>query len=276
MVLDEREPGAEGASPSHHQHQRWLPGLSLAGSPLRGAVNRALRLVSPERVVAVVGPERLATWEHELQELHLSNVVAPAGDRGSAPAILLAIHHILRLDPLARLVVIRPVEGTCDPEMLRYAVERVLMTASPVDERITLVAATPPSADPRHSFVMPGSATDGLTHGVASYLRPTRPSHAAALIARGGLWDTGVLIGDACALVRLYKRVLPRLAHAFRVALASDHDCRMWVRDYLFDVLPTLDFSADLLARAPERLRVLRLGRGRTLVARQPLRRSAA
>jgi mannose-1-phosphate guanylyltransferase len=225
-------------------------------SVLRRAVDAVLRLAAPERVVAVVHRERRDAWERELLDLPIDNVLTEPTDRGTAPRVLLPLLHVLGRDPGARLLVVSPRPGFEDPEVLRHAIERVLLEDTD-DGDVVMLGATPECARPGVDYLMPRVTVTGREE-LAGIERPLRATRAAAAIARGGMLDTGVVVGRASLLHELYRLALPRLIDVCALAVDSAV-CRAWVLDYVYQDLPHLDLARHVLLAEPELVRLARV-----------------
>jgi mannose-1-phosphate guanylyltransferase len=95
---------------------------------------------------------------------------------------------------------------------------------------------------------------------VEAFLEKPSRRLAEEALRQGALWNTLVAAARARALWDLGWRVLPEFMPSFiryREALRAGHDGAAIER--LYTEVPSLDFSSDLLQRAPERLKVLEL-----------------
>jgi hypothetical protein len=99
--------------------------------------------------------------------------------------------------------------------------------------------------------------------------KPAAPD-AAALVRRGCLWITFVLVGHLDAFIDLLNETMPGLYREFR-ALWSRPDEGSSAA-HLYDELPASDFSNDVLSKRPDRLGVLSLPRGNWTDLGQPSR----
>ncbi|EQD45586.1 nucleotidyl transferase, partial [mine drainage metagenome] len=88
-----------------------------------------------------------------------------------------------------------------------------------------------------------------------------KPSLVAAneLIQAGGLWNTFIVVSTGLALLELYRKRFPEIVDVMRSALESDRRAS-WegaAMAELYERLPVVDFSRDLLAEQLTALRVL-------------------
>jgi mannose-1-phosphate guanylyltransferase len=78
------------------------------------------------------------------------------------------------------------------------------------------------------------------------------------LIARGGVWNSFIFAANGQALVRAFEARCPDLVGEMRHIVTSMspgmRDARL---AQLYEQLPALDFSRDILQRSPELLRVV-------------------
>jgi mannose-1-phosphate guanylyltransferase len=90
--------------------------------------------------------------------------------------------------------------------------------------------------------------------------KPSR-AMAATLRARGGLWNSFVMVAHPFTLLSSIRNAVPSLVDAF-AAVESKLDTP-WEEDCLrrlYSRLPSTDFSRQVLARTPPNLAVLPLG----------------
>ncbi|MEO7205479.1 MAG: sugar phosphate nucleotidyltransferase [Steroidobacteraceae bacterium] len=81
---------------------------SLAGGQalVHDALQRARFIAPRSRTCVIVAEKHQEYWKRQLWPLGTRNVIRQPSNRGTAIGILLAVLHIVRRDPLARIVVL--------------------------------------------------------------------------------------------------------------------------------------------------------------------------
>src|SRR5262249_16591240 len=174
---------------------RKLRGALLASAArhilFRQAVDRACRLVRPERLCAVLARDHSAYYDSELSDLpYVRRILQPAY-RGSAPEFFLPVLRIAAEDPDATVVVI-PSDQFVDGEArLLASIGRAAQAVSRRPDLAIVLGAHPLGVEVPCTWIEPGEPLEGLeTLTVRSVrrfvMRPTR-SEAASLYADDAL-----------------------------------------------------------------------------------------
>lgn len=261
---------------------------SLQDGPslLDQAVQRAASAAAPERICAVVAAQHRRWWAEQLGVLPPKNIIVQPRNRGTGNGILLPLLKIIERDPNARITIFpadhyvsdeaqlgRSLRIAADPQTAGFARE----CAPPAD--ILLLGITPRGPDPELGYIVPRRdpvlfPTDRiLAHlGVERFVEKPPAALAGALVAGGALWNAFIIAADAQALVRLFEQHRPDVVAAMREALrcpaalpglqgatrdprtALDPDSAL---AQLYEQLPAIDFSRDMLEGRERELRVL-------------------
>jgi mannose-1-phosphate guanylyltransferase len=226
---------------------------------LRWALDRAMAVVPAERVVTVVAEEHRSFWEVELLDLPAENVVVQPANRGTGVGVLLPFLKILTgRDPGARILVMPSDHYVAAEPVLRRALLQVIGLPNPWDERLVLLGMTPTDFDPEYGWIVPSPTPGGAVWPVAGFVEKPDRQTAGLLRRRGALLNTLIFAADASALLGIFEEAQPDLLRVFLGALRAQADAVM-LRP-LYESLPVVDFSRDVLERSPRHLSVLRVG----------------
>ena len=221
------------------------------------ALDRASRLVAPERIVPVVAASHRPWWTAELQGVPAGNVLEQPGNRGNAIAILHALNHILHAesDPL---VVILPADHAVeDEDVLAEAIRVALRATLRARGRVVLLGIAPDEPDSEYGWIVPARATQDASAVRAFVEKPSRET-AAELMRQGSLWNSFILASTGEGLLELFRATRPELLESYGRHLGS-HETSARALESLFRELEPTDFSRDVLEHAPERLVVVRV-----------------
>jgi mannose-1-phosphate guanylyltransferase len=223
---------------------------------------RASLLVPPERTHLVLTRPHEPYYRPLASELPPDCLVVQPENRGTAAAVLYAALRVARQSPDARLVFLPSDHWVSDDAAF---VREVSAAVSALEEkrlrdRVILLGIAPTRPEEQYGWIEPA---DALVSGrpirsVGRFVEKPPLAQARRFQARGYLWNSLVTVARAEALIDLFLAVLPSWTRSF-LALAETFGT--WAEDLsiarLYREMPATDFSADVLAAAPERLAVL-------------------
>ena len=235
---------------------------SLRNGPslLHHALRRAENLAPHRRICAVVARQHARWWRDSLSSLPAPNVVVQPENRGTAVGILLALLHILERDSIARLLVLPSDHHVTDEPALSGAMARAFVRLRKEPEAIVLLGMPPDDADTDLGYIVPATGDGDGVARVANFIEKPSPPEARVLISRGALWNSFIIAAHAPALLALFTARDPALVARMQAAVKSSRGGRdTGALTGLYDVLPTLDFSRQVLQGREALLRVLRV-----------------
>jgi mannose-1-phosphate guanylyltransferase len=230
---------------------------------------RVCRNVEPWRTVYVVTRHHERFYRTELTDVPRAHVIEQPLNRGTAPAILYALRRVSLLgqDPVIGFF---PADHYYrDAEGLRRAVEAAYAVAHALPERIVLLGARADRPETDYGWIEPGQrlefwrapAVARMTvRRVARFFEKPSGKQAADLFRKRCLWNTFVLVGKARAFLRMFELSAPDFVRSFdvlRQARTLADEVRLARRVY--ESMPSLDFSRDVLSARPDQLAVVDL-----------------
>jgi mannose-1-phosphate guanylyltransferase len=231
---------------------------SLGGEPslLHDALRRARVVASPEQTCAIVAEYHRRWWQPLQLGIPAANVIAQPRNRGTATGILLPLLHIVHRDPEATLLVLPSDHYVRNEEILAGSLRAAMAEGARDPDHVILLGITPDEPDPELGYVVAEGASS--VGDVSEFVEKPTVAAARALIARGGVWNSFIFAANGQALVRAFEARCPDLVGEMRHIVTSMspgmRDARL---AQLYEQLPALDFSRDILQRSPELLRVL-------------------
>lgn len=233
--------------------------LHQGPSLLQEALLRARAVAEESHICAVVAEEHRRWWKGSLQSLPAENVIVQPENRGTANGILLPLLHILFRDPDARLVIL-PSDHHVGQEpvlasSLRDAIEQL-------DWRLhetLLLGIQPEEADPELGYILPGGSDGRGALTIRRFVEKPTAALARDLIGAGGLWNAFIVVSTALALLSLYRQRVPEIAQAMYAAVKRDREegSDAGAVAELYETLPIIDFSRDIIMGQESNLRAL-------------------
>jgi mannose-1-phosphate guanylyltransferase len=144
-----------------------------------------------------------------------------------------------------------------DEEVMTNALTTMIEWIGEDPGPVYLLGALPQGPHDQLGYIIPWHDAILMPTGVYEFVERPDIQRARRLINAGGLWNTFIFGGCIASLIRLFPSRFDATIADVRAALQSD-DVELDLAR-LYDRLPPLDFSQDLLARQTDQLRVLRL-----------------
>jgi mannose-1-phosphate guanylyltransferase len=227
-------------------------------SLLHAALERAMGATASERTSVVLAQHHRRWWEHLQLGLPEDNVIAQPFSRGTAHGILLPLLQILHRDPDACVLVL-PSDHYVRAEPVLAASLKQAMARTRDHDEIILLGMEPEEADPELGYIVTDGKPDRDVRTVTQFVEKPTASHARALIERGGLWNSFIFAANSASLLKAFEARCPEAVTELRSIIEQSPDRQ--VRDRriagVYETLPPLDFSRDILQRDSSRLGVI-------------------
>lgn len=236
-------------------------------SLLENAIARAQRVVAPDRVCTIVAQQHREWWTESqalLEALELGNLIVQPRNLGTGIGILFSLLHILAKDPQAQLVLLPADHYVRDEATLNGALLQALERLDRNAERPILLGLRPDEPDTDLGYVLPGDPDPFGGHCVARFVEKPGYSVAREIIDAGGVCNTFIMVASARTLLDLFLPRYAALVMEMQVGLAKGQTAGSPTGSWpallsLYDRLPELDFSRDLLEGHAADLCVLRV-----------------
>jgi len=238
--------------------------VAVLGGPtlLDQTRRRASLLVPPERTHLVLTRPHEPYYRSLVADLTPDSLIIQPENRGTAAAVLYAALRVARQSPDAPLVILPSDHWVSDDAAFMREVSSAVAALEErrIRNRVILLGIAPTRPEEQYGWIEP---IDPLVagqsiRGVGRFIEKPPVAQARRFQARGYLWNSLVTVARAQALIDLFLAVLPSWTRSF-LGLAETFGT--WAEDVsiarLYREMPASDFSADVLAAAPERLAVL-------------------
>jgi len=224
-------------------------------SLLEDAIARAERVVAADRVCTIVAQQHREWWTESrplLEALERGNLIIQPRNLGTGIGILYSLLHILAKDSQAQVVLLPADHYVRDEETLNAALLRALERLDRTPDRPVLLGLRPEEPDTELGYVLPGDPDPLGGYSVARFIEKPGFSVAREIIDAGGLWNTFIMVAAARTLLDLFMPRYAALVMEMQVSLAKGDSAGSPTGSWpallsLYDRLPELDFSRDLL-----------------------------
>jgi mannose-1-phosphate guanylyltransferase len=238
---------------------------SLGGgaSLLHDALMRARVVAPPERTCIVVAAHHRQWWQELSRFIPMQNIIVQPRNCGTANGILLPLLRILHRDPDASLLVLPSDHYVRNETILAAALRQAAMEVASPCGGIVLLGFAPEEADPELGYILPavGAGASPGVCGIEQFVEKPGSAAARELIARGALWNAFIFAARGKTLLRVFEERCPEIVMEMRGILGRPNGDTTLDRYLieLYERLPAMDFSRDVIQRCASQLRVLRV-----------------
>jgi mannose-1-phosphate guanylyltransferase len=233
--------------------------LGGGGSLLHGALRRAQAIAPPERTCAVVADHHRRWWQSLPLDIPATNLILQPRNRGTANGILLPLLHILHRDADAAVLVLPSDHYVRNESVLALSLGRAMAELQRESEHLILLGMVPDEPDRELGYIVGESGDGSDIRTVAEFVEKPSAATARDLIAQGALWNSFIFAATGRTLLRAFEERCPDLVDEMRHIVSSPAQLATRAARLagLYEDLPELDFSRDILQRSPSLLRVL-------------------
>ncbi len=223
---------------------------------------RSALVIPPEQTFPIVTSAHERFYASLLADLPSRRVVVQPENRGTASAILLGLLRIAASAPMAPVALFPSDHYVSDEDAFALSVDSAFRAVGARPELVILLGITPESPEVDYGWIEPADPI--LDKGVADVRRVRRfwekpsPAFARALLTRGCLWNSFVMVSSAPALLSLIGNAVPDLYDLFSaVRPALDTLLEGEAIRALYARIPPTNFSRHVLGGHPANLAVL-------------------
>lgn len=224
-------------------------------------LRRASLSVPPEHQITVVTQSHAPYWMPLQDQLESVQFLAQPENRGTAAALLLGFLRVRALAGNTPLVVLPSDHYVSSDRLFMAHVDEALALTRTCPDSPILLGVEPASAEREYGWIEPlrlrGAADRAAALPVQRFWEKPSADTARALLLRGCLWNTMVIVGRVEGFLGLVHATLPDLVGAFEPLRSAAWSLPALERVYRG--LTPVGFSERVLAAAPERCLVKRV-----------------
>jgi mannose-1-phosphate guanylyltransferase len=185
-------------------------------------------------------------------------------NRGTAPAILAALRRLIETGHTGPVAIFPSDHYVSDDSVFMRHVSAAFHAVELAPRLSVLLGITPDGPEAEYGWIEPGAPVAaahpalGQINRIRRFWEKPSPDFARDLYDRNYLWNSFILVANATTLVSLTASALPELYREFnRIEFFSEAASGEEIPATIFRDLPSLDFSAGVLAEFPGEFSVL-------------------
>ena len=191
-----------------------------------------------------------------LADVPRHNILVQPENRGTAAGVLRALVEIQSRDSTTAPVVLLPSDHYVEDEhVLHGALAAAIRAACHGDPPVVLLGISPAGQEAGYGWILPESSASFAR--VRRFVEKPPAPRVGEMIRDGALINSFILAARVHVLLALIGRVFPDVLRAFQ-RLAHEPEGAPAVRR-LYEGLPSMDLSRDVLQRATAYLSVVRV-----------------
>jgi mannose-1-phosphate guanylyltransferase/mannose-6-phosphate isomerase len=228
--------------------------ISLGGNQtlLEGTLLRAKMIAGAADPICVTAAAYGAEVRESLNRLGLrGRLLIEPEPRNTAPAICAAALVAMRTDPKAVIVALPADHVIEEGGALMASIAQAVAAAE--GGWLTVLGVPPRYTSSALGYIVPGAPIDGLplVHRVGRFVEKPEPAVASSLVAAGAMWNAGIVVARAYAVIDAILKYEPAVLAAVERALKHDgreiDDVQLNADD--FAAAPPISFDKAVLER---------------------------
>jgi mannose-1-phosphate guanylyltransferase len=233
--------------PIPKQYCRLLHGSSL----LEAALSRAHLFAPRERINIVINQNHLGLAKEQLRDLPESNIFVQPLNRDTGPGMIFSLLQLELAYPDA-IVAVFPTDHYVDNERAFIThVLRAVNTISRMPDKIAVLGIVPDRPETGYGYILPAEplGIPDRAYYVQAFTEKPNFDAARRIIARGGLWNTFVIVFQLSRMMKLLHKFVPEQFEQLSKLRGSPEKF-----SELYKTLDSWSLSARVLSQIPQHL----------------------
>jgi mannose-1-phosphate guanylyltransferase len=221
---------------------------------------RVSGMIRPQQTLLVLTEVHEAFYLNQVDDVASSCLLVQPCNRGTAPAILFSLMHVIQLDRNALIAFFPSDHYFSEDSVLSAHIDSAFREAQSYPGLVILLGISPETPETDYGWIQPGAPLENgarkpVFRVVRFWEKPPEPL-AHSLKKLGCLWNTFIMVGQVRAFLRLFRRALPALFSTFSGLSRVTVDRGLLKNVY--SRISTVNFSHDVLSACPSLLAVIR------------------
>jgi mannose-1-phosphate guanylyltransferase len=190
-------------------------------SMLEMTFERTEKLIFPDHLFTVVNRGHLQFPEvrRQLSSRPRGTVVVQPQNKETGPGLLLPLTYLYKRYPKSTVAVFPSDHFIVEGDLLMSHVELACRAVERNPSRLVLLGMEPSAAETEYGYILPGQRPENLhpldVYEVSQFIEKPKCTSARELILKGGLWNIMIMVFKARTLLKLVRRISPRLFRLF-------------------------------------------------------------
>jgi mannose-1-phosphate guanylyltransferase len=193
--------------PIPKQYCRLLQGSSL----LEATLDRAQLFSLRDRINIIINLNHLDLAKEQLKMVPKSNIFVQPANRDTGPGLIFSLLQLQRIYSDA-IVAAFPTDHYVenDGAFIAHALHAA-DTIEQLPDKIAILGIAPDRPEPSYGYILPAKSIECRenTFRVEAFTEKPDPASACSIIARGGLWNTFVMIFRLSRMIDLLRQYVP-------------------------------------------------------------------
>ena len=233
-------------------------------SMLRHTLDRADRLGMPHQKVTVVAENHLPYARDSFNKQQTGEVILQPKNCDTAAGIFLPLTYVRARNPNATVVIFPSDHFVFPEDRFLETVRRATRAIDVLQDRVLLLGVRPTHPELDYGWVNVGEILGwyggSCVRQVNSFLEKPSQLEALEAMSKGALWNTFVIVAKVDTLWSLGWQCIPVIMERFEwlgKSIDTVHERQTLHR--LYQKMPHMNFSSEVLQKVPERLSVIEL-----------------
>jgi len=231
-------------------------------SMLEHTLLRADSLVKPERQRVLIAKDHLQDAQLQIADRWPKSVILQPSNCDTLPGIFLPLTHVYARDPKATVIIYPSDHFIYPQESFVRMMESAVQAAEELPNLLLIVGTPANSLELDYGWICPTQqiwkTKDYTIFKVKQFLEKPSRERAEAAMACGSLWNTMIMAAKAHTLWQLGHTYAPEVLKHFEKlyqVIGTPREKR--VLDLIYEVMPSKNFSKDILTPAADRIGLL-------------------
>lgn len=227
----------------------------LNNSSLLEATLARTQLFAPlDRINVIVNRNHMDLAREQVNILPESNIFVQPQNRDTGPGMIFSLLHLERTHPDAIVAAFPTDHFINDDRAFMDHTLRAVDIIARMPDKIAVLGIAPDRPETGYGYILPNCPVGSMnrTFHVKSFVEKPSLPEARAIISRGGLWNTFVMVFHLPRMMELLSMLVPDEYRLLAELRESPHKA-----DRLYRIMSPWNFSTRVLARIPQHMIML-------------------